>query len=359
MTPPSTASDTSITESIRERLMERERALSPFAAKGFESRGRERPEEPSPARTEFQRDRDRIIHSKAFRRLKHKTQVFVAPAGDHFVTRLTHTLETAQIARTISRALNLNEDLTEAMALGHDIGHTPFGHAGEDALGRLLPEGFRHNEQSLRVVEKLEKGGQGLNLTWEVREGILKHSKVKGDIFAEGWGTASTLEGQVLKLADSVAYLNHDIADAIRAGLLSEEDLPPLSRSVLGTVHAQRINTLVLDIVEASWAATGKGAASADEPPRIAMSDAAAEATNELRDFMFANVYEWEGQQAEAARSQRVIEFLFDYYMAHPEAVISDFTRAEDPLIRRTADYIAGMTDLFAQRTARELGLQT
>jgi len=364
MTPLSTASDTPIAESIRERLMERERALSPFAAKSFESRGRERPEDPSPARTEFQRDRDRIIHSKAFRRLKHKTQVFVAPTGDHFVTRLTHTLETAQIARTISRALNLNEDLTEAMALGHDIGHTPFGHAGEDVLGRLLPEGFRHNEQSLRVVEKLEKSGRGLNLTWEVREGILKHSKVKGDILAEGWGTASTLEGQVLKLADSVAYLNHDIADAIRAGLLSEDDLPQLSRSVLGTEHAQRINTLVLDIVEASWAATGAGAAAGGDPaagdnaPRIAMSDAAAEATNELRDFMFANVYEWEGQQAEAARSQRVIEFLFDYYMAHPEAVISDFTRPDDPLIRRTADYIAGMTDLFALRAAKELGMK-
>jgi len=344
-------------ESIRNRLEERERLLSPFAAKSFQSRGRERDEELSPLRTAFQRDRDRIIHSKAFRRLKHKTQVFVAPTGDHFVTRLTHTLETAQIARTIARALNLNEDLTEAMSLGHDLGHTPFGHAGEAALAELLPEGFRHNEQSLRVVEKLERGGQGLNLTWEVREGILKHSKVKGDIMAEGWGTASTLEGQIVKLADSVAYLNHDIADAIRAGLLTEDDLPAISRDVLGTDHSARISTLVLDIVEASWDATGE-TPNPGETPRIGMSKGATEATNELRDFMFANVYEWEGQMAEAERARRVVSFLFEHYMAHPEAITSDFPRPDDPPLRRTADYIAGMTDHFAQRTAEELGLE-
>ena len=344
-------------ESIRRRLEDRERLLSPFAARSFESRGRERPEETSPLRTAFQRDRDRILHSKAFRRLKHKTQVFIAPTGDHVVTRLTHTLETAQVARTISRALNLNEDLTEAMALGHDLGHTPFGHAGETALAELLPEGFRHNEQSLRVVEKLERGGQGLNLTWEVREGILKHSKVKGDIMAEGWGTASTLEGQILKLADSVAYLNHDIADAIRAGLLTEDDLPASSREVLGTDHSARISTLVLDIVEASWDASGE-TPHTGETPRIVMSEGAKEATNELRDFMFANVYEWEGQLGEAERARRVVHFLFEHYMAHPEAITSDFTRPSDPPIRRTADSIAGMTDHFALRTAEELGLK-
>ena len=349
--------DPATLESVRRRLLERERLLSPHAAKSFESRGRERPEAPSAVRTEFQRDRDRIIHSKAFRRLKHKTQVFVAPAGDHYVTRLTHTLETAQIARTIARALNLNEDLTEAMGLGHDLGHTPFGHAGESALAELLPEGFRHNEQSLRVVEKLENGGQGLNLTWEVREGILKHSKAREDILAEGWGTASTLEGQIVKLADSVAYLNHDIADAIRAGMLREEDIPARARAVLGTTHRQRIDTLVLDIVGTSWAATGE-AGSASGEPRISMSEEAAAATNELRDFMFENVYEWEGRQAEAARSRQVLVFLFEYYMGHPEALTSDFTRPEDPLIRRVADYIAGMTDLFALRTADALGLR-
>ncbi len=347
--------DSAVLESVRRRLEERERLLSPYAAKSSDSRGRERPEEPSPVRTEFQRDRDRILHSKAFRRLKHKTQVFVAPTGDHYVTRLTHTLETAQIARTIARALDLNEDLTEAMGLGHDLGHTPFGHAGESALAELLPEGFRHNEQSLRVVEKLENGGHGLNLTWEVREGILKHSKAREDILADGWGTASTLEGQVLKLADSVAYLNHDIADAIRAGMLREDDLPRRAREVLGTSHRQRIDTLVLDIVATSWAATGERAAK--QPPRISMSERAASAANELRDFMFENVYEWEGRLAEAARARQVILFLFEYYMGHPEALTSDFTRSDDPLIRRVADYIAGMTDLFAIRTAESLGL--
>ncbi|MGB2695605.1 MAG: deoxyguanosinetriphosphate triphosphohydrolase [Dehalococcoidia bacterium] len=342
---------------VRRRLESRERELSPFASRSFESRGRERAEEPSLVRTEYQRDRDRIIHCKAFRRLKHKTQVFVAPMGDHFVTRLTHTLETSQVARTIARALNLNEDLTEAIGLGHDLGHTPFGHAGERALGELLPEGFRHNEQSLRVVEKLENGGQGLNLTWEVREGIVKHSKAREDILAEGWGTASTLEGQIVKIADSVAYLNHDIADAIRAGLLGEDDLPRSARELLGTNHAQRINALVLDIVETSWAAVGGGEHVESEPPRIAMSNAVAAATNELRDFMFANVYEWEGQRAEAARARRVVEFLFEHYLAHPEAITTDFTRSDDPLARRVADYIAGMTDLFALRRAEELGL--
>ncbi len=341
-------------ETVRRRLEERERRLSPFAAKSFESRGRERPEEVSSVRNEFQRDRDRILHSKAFRRLKHKTQVFVAPAGDHYVTRLTHTLETSQVARTIARALNLNEDLTEAMSLGHDLGHTPFGHAGESALAELLPEGFRHNEQSLRVVEKLENGGRGLNLTWETREGILKHSKARENILADGWGTASTLEGQIVKLADSVAYLNHDIADAIRAGMLAEEDLPSRARETLGTTHRDRIDALVLDIVGTSWAATGEEGG--EDAPRISMSDEAAAATNELRDFMFHNVYEWEGQLAEASRARQVIHFLFEYYAAHPEALTSDFTRPDDALVRRVADYIAGMTDLFALRTAEELG---
>src|SRR5581483_9404085 len=245
-------------DSVRHRLEERERQLSPYAARSFETRGRERPEEsPLLLRTEFQRDRDRIIHSKAFRRLKHKTQVFIAPVGDHYVTRLTHTLEVAQVARTIARALNLNEDLAETVALAHDIGHPPFGHAGEEALAELAPEGFRHALQSLRVVDKLEKGGQGLNLTWESRDGIVNSSKVREDILAEGFGVPATLEGQVTKLADAVAYLNHDIADAIRAGLLSEEELPEMVQERIGRRHSQRVNTLVCDIVEASWAATG------------------------------------------------------------------------------------------------------
>jgi dGTPase len=343
-------------ELVRARLEERERLLSPFAAKSYASRGRDRAEEPSPVRTEFQRDRDRIIHSKAFRRLKHKTQVFIAPAGDHFVTRLTHTLEVAQIARTIARALNLNEDLTEAIALSHDIGHTPFGHAGEDALAELLPGGFRHSEQSLRVVTHLENVGQGLNLTWEVRDGILKHSKPREDILAEGTGLPETLEGQIVRLADSVAYLNHDIADAIRAGLLEEKDLPRAVRETLGVGHSQRINTLVCDIVDHSWAVSGL--AGSDVQPKIGLSAEIVASTNELRDFMFENVYLWEGAQREAQRAHRVVYFLFDHYLAHPDEITSDFVQPDDPPERRAADYIAGMTDLFAERTATELGFR-
>ena len=352
---------------MRKRLEEGERQLSRFAAKSRESRGRERPEEPSPVRTEFQRDRDRIVHSKAFRRLKHKTQVFIAPAGDHYVTRLTHVLEVSQIARTIARALNLNEDLTEAIGLGHDLGHTPFGHGGEEALAELLPEGFRHNEQSLRVVQYLENGGVGLNLTWEVREGILKHSKPReslageletGSPQAEDWGgpLPSTLEGQIVRIADSVAYLNHDIADSIRAGLLREEDLPSRVRRTLGTSHSQRINAMVCDIVDYSWSATGT--VEPPQAPRIAMSEEVLAVADELRDFMFERVYEWEGARREARQSKKVIHFLFEQYMRHPERISADFTRPDDPLARRAADYIAGMTDQFALDAAARQGFR-
>lgn len=333
---------------VRQRLEERERLLSPYAARSFESRGREVPEEPSPLRTEFQRDRDRIIHSKAFRRLKHKTQVFIAPVGDHFVTRLTHTLEVAQIARTIARALNLNEDLAEAAALGHDLGHPPFGHAGEQALSDLLPAGFRHAEQSLRVVDKLEE----LNLTWEVRDAIVNSSKVLEDILAEGYGTPATLEGQIVKLADAVAYLNHDIGDATRAGLISEEELPPEVMQTLGRSHSQRIDTLVTDIVEHSWAATGEG----EGPPDIGMSEEVLAAANALREFMFQRVYMWEGRREEAERAKQVVRFLFRYYIAQPEEMESDFVIASDAAWRRAADYVAGMTDGFALAAAERLG---
>ena len=373
---------------VRRRLEERERLLSPYAAKSFESRGREAPQEPSPVRTEFQRDRDRIIHSKAFRRLKHKTQVFIAPVGDHFVTRLTHTLEVAQIARTITRALNLNEDLAEAAALGHDLGHPPFGHTGEQALSDELralggdggsapaPEGFRHAEQSLRVVEKLARrpGGQtGLNLTWEVRDAIVNSSKVREDILAEGYGTPATLEGQVVKLSDAVAYINHDIGDAIRAGLISEEELPREVRETLGSRHSQRIDTLVRDIVEHSWSATGEGDPSADSPspdstgesgkrpgqaerPRIGMSEGVLAAANVLREFMFQRVYLWEGRREEAEQAKQVVRFLFRHYLARPEEIDSDFVIASDPPWRRVTDYVAGMTDGFALTTAERLG---
>jgi len=357
--------------SVRARLEARERELlAPAAMRSTDSRGRMRAEPPADMRTEYQRDRDRIIHCKAFRRLKHKTQVFIAPSGDHFVTRLTHTLEVAQIGRTIARGLDLNEDLTEAIALGHDLGHTPFGHAGEEALDRLLPEGFRHNEQSVRIVDLLEAGGAGLNLTWEVREGILKHSKPREGIFAElgqrywseaEWGDplAGTLEGQVVRLSDSVAYLNHDIADAIRSGLLAVEDLPREARRVLGETHAQRIDTLVSDIVDASWDAARSPRRDGALPPgaTIVMSDGVREAADALRDFMFDNVYLWEERLAEADRARRVIEFLWERLLAHPEEFASsEYTRADDPLARRVADYVSGMTDYFAMAAAERLG---
>jgi len=341
---------------VRQRLEERERLLSPFAARSYQSRGRERPEEPSPLRTEFQRDRDRIIHCKAFRRLKHKTQVFIAPVGDHFVTRLTHTLEVSQIARTITRALNLNEDLAEAIALGHDLGHPPFGHAGEEALDELLPEGFRHAEQSLRVVERLENGGRGLNLTWEVRDGIVNSSKGRRDILADTLGMPTTLEGQVVRLADAVAYINHDIADAVRAGILTDDELPAAVIESLGREHSQRINTLVGDIVDHSWAATGLVAS--ETSPHIGMGTSVQEAANALREFLFRRVYLWEDRRAEVERAKQVVRFLFGYYVERPQEIDSDFLIPSDPPWRQAADYVAGMTDLFALNTAARLGFK-
>lgn len=339
---------------VRQRLEERERLLSPYAAKSYESRGRERSEEESPVRTAFQRDRDRIVHCKAFRRLKHKTQVFIAPIGDHFVTRLTHTLEVAQIARTIARGLNLNEDLAEAIALAHDIGHPPFGHAGEEALANLLPEGFRHAQQSLRVVETLER----LNLTWETRDGIVNSSKMREDIFAEAWGVPATLEGQIVKISDAVAYINHDIADSLRAGVITEAELPREVSETLGDRHSERINTLVCDIIEHSWAATGENGT---ELPlsdiRIEMSERVAAAANTLREFMFQRVYLWEGRREESEQAKQVVAALYNYYMAHPDEIQSDFVIASDPLWRRAADLVAGMTDDYALAVARRIGI--
>jgi len=335
---------------VARHLENRENALSPLALKSKESRGREIPEAHSPVRTEFQRDRDRIIHCKAFRRLKHKTQVFIAPVGDHFVTRLTHTLEVAQIARTIARALNLNEDVAEASALAHDIGHPPFGHAGEQALADVVPEGFRHAKHSLRVVDKLER----LNLTWEVRDGIVNSSKVREDIMAEAWGVPSSLEGQIVKISDAIAYINHDIADAIRAGLISEDALPAEVRSTLGERHSERINSLVCDIVDHSWWATGEG-----QPPperRVGMSPRVLSAANVLREFMFQRVYTLEDRQEETEEAKRIVRLLYQHFAGHPEEIRSDFVIAEDPPRRRAADYVSGMTDRYAIATAQRLG---
>ncbi len=336
---------------VRERLEAREESLSPHAARSCLSRGRLRPEPPHPLRTHFQRDRDRIVHTNAFRRLTHKTQVFVAPLGDHYVTRLTHTLEVAQVARTICRALNLNEDLTEAIALGHDLGHTPFGHIGEEVLDQLLPQGFSHNEQSLRVVDVLENEGRGLNLTYEVREGILQHSKAREEVLGEGWGQTATLEGQIVKLADLFAYINHDINDAIRAGLLSEADLPPTAAKVLGSSHSQRIDTLVSDTVESSWGATGL----VSSAPRIDMSPRVRRAADELRDFLFDQVYTPRSALEETERAQGAVRLLFRSLMAHPHHLPTEYHSREEPLERKVADFIAGMTDHYALRLAREI----
>jgi dGTPase len=303
-------------------------------------------------RTDFQRDRDRVIHCKAFRRLKHKTQVFIAPPGDHYVTRLTHTLEVSQVARSIARALNLNEDLAEAISLGHDLGHTPFGHVGEEVLDELYSRGFSHNEQSLRIVECLERDGRGLNLTFEVREGILKHSKSREDILA-GWDPPSTLEGQIVKLGDSVAYINHDIEDASRAGVIDRGNLPQSAVRVLGASHAARINTMVCDIIDQSWSATGlvEGVA-----PLITMSPAVLEAANALREFLFANVYEVQTARAETERARQVVRFLYHYFMQNPVSLPGEHARGGD-VERGVVDYIAGMTDNYALSLAQEHGM--
>jgi dGTPase len=338
-------------DEVRQRLLAAESRLSPFAARTETSRGRAGPEAPSPVRTEYQRDRDRILHTKAFRRLKHKTQVFIAPQHDHYVTRMTHTLEVAQVARTITRALNLNEDLAEAAALGHDIGHPPFGHAGEEALAECLPEGFRHNYQSVRVLDVLEGNGRGLNLTFEALDAVEKSSKTREGIFAEGWGVPVTLEGQIVKTSDAIAYINHDIDDAVRAALLSERDLPDLVRARLGASHSERLNTLICDVVEASWDATGAG-----PEPVIRFSDEVGEAANELREFMFQRVYLLDRTRADAERGKAVVHFLFAHFVAHPETISSAYTVPGDPPERRAADYVSGMTDRFAIRLAQELG---
>ena len=337
---------------IRQASEQREENLSPYAVKSRLSRGRENYENLDPIRTAFQRDRDRIIHCKAFRRLKHKTQVFIMPLGDHFVTRLTHTLEVSQIARTIARALNLNEDLAEAISLGHDLGHTPFGHVGEGVLNELFPDGFHHNEQSLRVVEKLEKNGQGLNLTWEVRDGILNHSKTNVlGLFGEDWGKVNTLEGEICKIADMVAYINHDIGDAIRAELITEADLPQNAAAVLGKSHSERINTLVTDIIENSWGVSGMGRGNVT----IGMSRQVLAAAGEMRDFLFARVYNAAATEKEAEQAKKVVRFLCQYFNEHEDKLPAEFRLSSEPIARRVVDYVSGMTDQYALRLARQL----
>lgn len=279
--------------------------------------------------------------------------MFIAPQGDHFVTRLTHTLEVAQIARTISRALNLNEDLTEAIALGHDLGHTPFGHVGEDELASLHPGGFRHNLQSLRIVEQLENEGEGLNLTWEVRQGILMHSKPRGDFLRSDLVEGLTLEGQVCRISDAVAYLNHDLMDAFRAGIMEEGHLPPDVSNVLGERHSVRIDTMVTDIIENSWSATGH--VNGNSPPMITMGDEVRRAFNELREFMFERVYipEDRGEQGQAAR--QIMRFLYRHFDENRDEIPSEYNVRSKSEDAAAVDYISGMTDHYALRTAEAI----
>jgi len=324
---------------VRERIEQTEREiLSPRAALAAETRGREKPEAPCSIRTEYQRDRDRIIHCKSFRRLKHKTQVFLAPEGDHYRTRLTHTMEVAQISRTAARALQLNEDLTEAIALGHDLGHTPFGHIGEDALSKYLPGKFSHNEQSLRVIDLLEYDGRGLNLTWEVRDGILNHT---------GDGIPSTIEGEIVRLADRIAYINHDIDDALRAGIIAPEDLPAEPIRVLGLHPAQRIDALVHNVVENSMASD-----------TIRLSDEAWSLMDELREFLFDRVYIGSVAKAEMEKAVRILQTLGDYYFEHTELLPPEYRpKDDDELAVKICDYVAGMTDRYALMKYEQLFL--
>ena len=350
-----TLSSDVVTTPIRHRLEELELRLSPFAVQSARSRGREVSEKPSPMRTEFQRDRDRIIHCKAFRRLKHKTQVFIAPLGDHYVTRLTHTLEVAQISRTIARALNLNEDLSEAVALGHDMGHTPFGHIGESELDALHPAGFRHSHQSLRIVEQLEKEGEGLNLTWEVRHGIVSHSKPRGDFLGSDLTEGLSLEGQICRISDAVAYLNHDLADAFRAQLLKEGSLPDDVVRVVGATHSQRIDSMVTDIVESSWAASGQTDSPRDERPSISMSLAMRDAVNILREFMFTNVYIPEDQGEEGQAARRIVRLLYRHFNENRSEIPAEYNLRSRSEEQAVVDYISGMTDRFAVRAAERI----
>lgn len=324
---------------VRERTEEAEKLmLSPYAALSAQSRGRDRDEPQCDIRPVYQRDRDRILHCKSFRRLKHKTQVFLAPVGDHYRTRLTHTLEVSQIARTIARALRMNEDLTEAIALGHDLGHTPFGHAGEAALNEVCPFGFIHSEQSVRVVERLEKNGQGLNLTWEVRDGIRNHRTT---------GRAATLEGRIVRYADKIAYINHDIDDAIRAGILTEQMLPSEYTDILGHSVRERLDTMIVSIIDESM-----------DKPDISMVPEFEAAMQGLRSFMFENVYTNPDSKSEDPKARKLLQELYFYYLDHPDEVGAEcrtLLGQGEPVERVVCDYIAGMSDNYAITKFEEL----
>lgn len=328
---------------VRQDIEEQERQfLSPYGMLSSQSRGRLEHEPECVVRTAFQRDRDRILHSKSFRRLKHKTQVFLSPTGDHYRTRLTHTLEVAQIARTISRALRLNEDLTEAIALGHDLGHTPFGHAGENVLNAIYPGGFAHYDQSLRVVDLLEKNGRGLNLTYEVRDGILKHSKGRGSILPEDTeGLGTTLESHVVRISDIIAYISHDLDDAIRGNVVSSQDVPESCKRVLGESHSQRIGTMVLNLINCTKKIGGQ---------KLCTDPAVLCVMVELRDFLYNNVYESDRVHAEFIKAKKIIEELYYHMLEKDDSFDKEMAACPPgvPRARFVCDFIAGMTDRYA-----------
>lgn len=324
---------------IREQLERREiEYLNPYAALSKDSKGRKRTEEECDIRPVFQRDRDRILHCKAFRRLKQKTQVFLLPKGDHYRTRLTHTLEVSQNARTVAKALRLNEDLAEAIALGHDLGHTPFGHAGERALNAVNPHGFQHNEQSVRVVECLEKQGEGLNLTWEVLDGIRNHKSS---------GSPSTLEGQIVRLSDKIAYINHDIDDAVRGGILEEKDIPKKFTDILGNSTRIRLDTMIHNVITNSM-----------DKPHICMSYEVEEAMMGLRKFMFENVYQNPAAKGEEEKAINMVSNLYEYYIRHLELLPGQYLdmldKNKESKEQIVCDYIAGMTDTYAIKKFEE-----
>ena len=344
--------------SIRKRLEKNEDSLSPFAARSQFSLGRSLEEIPSPVRTDFQRDRDRIIHCKAFRRLKDKTQVFIAPVGDHYANRLTHTLQVSQIARTIARALNVNEDLTEAISTGHDMGHTPFGHLGESELNNLRPSGFRHSQQSLRIVECIENNGLGLNLTKEVRDGILHHSKPKGDFLAGDRSGQMTIEAQIVRISDAIAYLNHDLLDAFRSGVLQEKDVPSDVLDLFGRTHSQRVNSMVSDVIDASWSNINHPLGQTIEYDKnsnksdISMSPCARSKIVALRTFMFERVYIPQDIDEQGESAREIVRLLYSYYRARPDEMPLEYRESEFQDEDQVVDYVSGMTDRFALRVA-------
>ena len=346
---------------VRQRLERREELLSLFASRSVDAvRAISEEGDPSPVRTAFQRDRDRIIHTNSFRRLKHKSQVFVAPVGDHFTTRLTHVIEVSQVGRTIARGLNLNEDLVEAIGLGHDLGHTPFGHIGEGVLNQVLPGGFHHSRQSVRLVTLLEKDGKGLNLTGHVVDGIRDHSKPEGEFLSREAVADLTLEAQIVRISDALAYLAHDILDALRSGFISLEDLPADAIEMLGERHSQRVNTVIEDVIGSSWDCVGEaagegGQTTADDVPWIRMSDELGKIVTDLRVFMFERFYHRISNSVQGRKAAVIVGVLFEHFNRQPDNIPNRLRELSESTERAAADFVCGMTDNFALNMAEQI----